>query len=342
MYSSNVIKSMYLIHIKLLKIYNPSPFSNLEEPKKDSDRTSQSVEETILQKLCHAIRVHNIRYIKFVTDAHFDRNSSVVAGANTINQLALSHVVYSAGPKPSLKDSDFLQSKVFTIIPGKTFADAFLSRQKEPSTGKIVNVGRFPWDKNIGESVEVPPYGLFIVRPKSNVDATLIPAWYEDVSIPAKFIKDIKVQIVLLETNLNELRVILHDLVYPDVAEFFEDPDKKSNEDWIELFGQYFHVTERNPLLKRRYGCDDSLTNQLRAPYSYNMAFECTKRDSNNMKPAFSVILENFTFAVFDIQKQIVSVMYCLPNYCFFFIFVFIAQVLANSRCHIDSICTTY
>ena len=283
---------------------------HFKEPKKDSQRKSLSVEESILQKLCHAIRVYNIRYIKFVTDAHFDMNRSVVAGANTINQLALSRVVY--GAEPTLQDSEFLQSKVLTVIPGKTFADAFLSRQRDASTGDIVNVGRFPWDKANGQSVEVPPYGLFIVRPKSNADSALVPAWYNDISIPAKFINDIKVQIDLITPNLDDLRLILHDLVYPEVEEYLKDDSGKTEDEWKELFGQYFHITERNPLLKRRYQLSDTLKTQLTAPYSYSMAFECTKRNSDNMKPAFSVVLENFTAALCDIRSKIVSLIYYL------------------------------
>ena len=283
---------------------------HFKEPKKDSQRKSLSVEESILQKLCHAIRVYNIRYIKFVTDAHFDMNRSVVAGANTINQLALSRVVY--GAEPTLQDSEFLQSKVLTVIPGKTFADAFLSRQRDASTGDVVNVGRFPWDKSNGQSVEVPPYGLFIVRPKSNADSALVPAWYNDISIPAKFINDIKVQIDLITPNLDDLRLILHDLVYPEVEEYLKDDSRKTEDEWKELFGQYFHITERNPLLKRRYQLSDTLKTQLTAPYSYSMAFECTKRNSDNMKPAFSVVLENFTAALCDIRSKIVSLIYYL------------------------------
>ena len=153
----------------------------LLETKKDSDRKSQCVEETIIQKLCHALRIYNIRYIKFATDAHFELKTNVVAGANTINQLSLSHVVHSADE--TFKESDFLQSKFLSVIPGKSFPDAIISRTIDHETKKIVNVGRFPWDTQIGQSEEVPPYGLFIVRPKSNVDSTLVPAWYKDVSM---------------------------------------------------------------------------------------------------------------------------------------------------------------
>ena len=281
------------------------------EQKKDSERKSQSVEETILQKLSHAIRSYNIRYIKFVTDAHFDLNRTILAGANTINQLALSHAVYSADS--NIQKSQFLQSKVMTVIPGKTFADAYLSRQRMTETKVIVNVGRFPWDNTIGKSLEVPPYGLFIVRPKSTSDITLVPAWYKDLSIPAKFINEIKEQIALMEHNLEDLRVILHELVYPEIQEYFANRSNREEDAWKELFDQYFHLTEKNPLLKRKYNSDDTLTNQLTAPYSYCMAFECTKRNSEGEKPAFSVILENFTSALFDIRTQIVSLIHQVP-----------------------------
>ena len=152
--------------------------------------------------------------MKFITEANFDMNRSVVSGANRGNQLNLCHELYKHDP--TFDYWTFVQSPFLTCIPGSSLVDAVLNRREE--TGQKTCEGRFSWDTRIGVSSPLPPYGRVCFLPRSNVDATIKLSWYENISIAGKLIYDVRCGLQQLEKQLLLLRAMVFEVCFPELG----------------------------------------------------------------------------------------------------------------------------
>jgi len=264
------------------------------------------VEETIFQKLVNAMRAYNIRFMKFITEAHFDMNRSVLAGSNRGNQLNL---CYEMNKKdPTMQYEDFVQSTFLTCIPGSSIIDAVIQREVDDDTGKKTCEGRFPWDTRMGTSSALPQYGRVCFLPKSKLDSTLRLAWFEDISIVGKLIMDVRCALEVLDEQVLLLRNIVFDKCFPELK--LSDNDSQYKLVDIRNGWKHFHTTfSKNDLLQRE-GNESEMSAYLQSTYTFSFDNKCKARYVDGRKIAMSHVLEQFGQNFMNLVALVVSKQY--------------------------------
>ena len=249
------------------------------------------MEESIFQKLLNAMRAYNIRFMKFITEAHFDMNRSIVSGANMGNQLNLCYEMYKKDP--TFEYYDFVQSTFLTCIPGASMVDAVFKSKQHEETGTKTCEGRFPWDTQVGPSPPLPPYGRLCFLQKSKIDSTIQLSWYEGKSIAGKLIYDVRCELHQLEKQLQQLRSMVFDRCFPEIRPGNEDIATKDDAIGKNVWKYFCETFSKNEFLRKEEDAVD-MNAYLRSAYTFSFDQQSRGRYMNGTKPSMSHILEKF------------------------------------------------
>ena len=249
------------------------------------------------------MRAYNIRFMKFITEANFDMNTSVISGANRGNQLNLCYEMYKMDP--SMESIDFQHSTFLTCTPGSSLVDAIMTREVDEDTGKKTCEGRFSWEKRIGESSSLPPYGRVCFRPRSKLDNSIVMSWYEDVSLPQSLIIDVRCALEELDKQTLQIRAMVFEKCFPEIQNTDYEEEKSdlgSSSSWT----HFCETFSKNKLLQREE------TEHNRIPYlasEYKFSFQkmFRSRHLDGRKTSMSHILEQFALQFMNLIALIVS-----------------------------------
>jgi hypothetical protein len=242
--------------------------------------------------------------MKFITEANFAMNRSIVSGANLGNQLNLCYEMYKKDP--TFEYNDFVQSTFLTCIPGSSMVDAVFKMKEDEETGTKTCKGRFPWDTQVGTSPPLPPYGRLCFLQKSKIDSTIQLSWYEGKSIAGKLIYDVRCELQQLAEQLEQLRSMVYDRCFPDIRpeneEIATKPDASGRNVW-----EYFCETfSKNELLQKEVDAVD-MNVYLRSAYKFSFDQKCRGVYWNGTKPSMSHILERFAKNFMKLLSLVVS-----------------------------------
>ena len=242
--------------------------------------------------------------MKFITEANFDMNRSIVSGANIGNQLNLCYEMYKRDP--TFEYNDFVQSTFLTCTSGSSMVDAVFKMKEDEETRTKTCKGRFPWDTQVGISPPLPPYGRLCFLQKSKIDSTIQLSWYEGKSIAGKLIYDVRCELQQLAEQLELLRSMVYDRCFPDIRpgneEIATKPDASGRNVW-EYFCETFSTNE---LLRKEENTVD-MDAYLRSAYKFSFEKKSRGVYMNGTKPAMSHILEKFAINFKKLLSLVVS-----------------------------------
>lgn len=270
-------------------------------------RKQEAVEETFFAKIIHALRMHNTRTVKFLTEAHFELKRSVIGGANVGNQLSLQHEIYKEDKQYT--PADFNRSKFLTTVPGNKFVKPFLKQPDNNSTVVIDN-GRFAWDNCLGMACELPPYGRIEYKQRSRQDTTIIATWKDNISIVKKLILDVQAVMEICLREAMKLKQLMHKVFFPDILERLEETSKEGNTDGAlaEYFQEYESFCESNELTKRLPAIPNTkeISHYFNKEYSFDFYTQSISLSHDGRCKSLSEVFENFAEACRDLAIKMV------------------------------------
>jgi hypothetical protein len=242
--------------------------------------------------------------MKFITEANFDMNRSIVSGANIGNQLNLCYEMYKKDP--TFEYNDFVQSTFLTCIPGSCMVDAVYKMKEDEETGNKTCEGRFPWDTQVGTSSPLPPYGRLCFIQKSKTDSTIQLSWYEGMSIAGKLIYDVRCELHELDTQLLQLRSMVFDRCFPEIRLGNEDNANKVNANGRNVWEYFCETFSKNELLRKEADAVD-MNAYLSSAYKFSFDQRSRKQYIDGTKPSMSHILEKFASSFINLISLVVS-----------------------------------
>ncbi len=274
----------------------------------------EAVEETFFAKIIHALRMHNTRTVKFITEAHFELKRSVIGGANVGNQLSLQQEIYKEDKQYT--QADFNRSKFLTTVPGNKFVKPFL-KQPDNNSRVVIDNGRFAWDNCHGIPCELPPYGRIEYKQRSRQDTSIIATWKDDISIVKKLILDVQAIMEICLREAIKLKQVMHKVFFPDVLERLEELSKEgTNEnDLAEYFQEYESFCESNELTKRLPAIPKSTetSHYFNRDYSFDFYTQSITLSQDGRCKSLSEVLETFAEACRDLAIKMV-ILYTYNN----------------------------